>query len=739
MERRVAHRLHNRRRTHRRTERPPLVRRRRRRARRVDRRVQLPQRHQPRALRRRIRRSRNEATPHLPLNRQVPRLNIRVPEIGRVQKLRRELRKHRRRRRVLRGREGVRRPRPRVREAVAVRSEHRHHRAKRRLVGLRVRRNAVERIKEDPVGAPHRRLAVPEHVPRKTHARTQVPPRRRRRPLRHIRVARVDHPRRRVHIPPRTLGRPPHRNLVQRVREREERLPPRPHVHRQPPRNLPGILHKQSQTLEPRLFVLANALCQAVERTNHEIRERIGGKRRRAVERPLPVGPEVVDDVVASPSVLAAKRQAMLALGPAHRVQILKLPPRKRVRIARVNPEVTGNVDIPLDNRVVVVTQPQARQALVRLRRHKLAVRAVHAEQRLIHDRRRKRVRIRQHNRLVVPLPAARLFEHVARIQKRRRLRPALVIPPRHPVTLRKLMIAPQHQLMVIVRRSHNRRNTPRSPAIRQRRIHQRPAHRVDPVARNHVARKRRVRQRVPQRPRQLRKVPRPLQRRRHNPLHLGRNHPQQRRLVGSKKERLVLAVINLRQHHRPANRPPELVPLQSVLPPPPRRRVRRTKKARRVERLVPHKLKQTAVQFVGARLGHRVHQPARLPAKLRAEVIRLHAELLQRIRIRKRIRRVRVRVVVLRPVEHIVGRVGPPAVHRYRRRPRIRRPRRHIGPRVGHHPRHQPHQLRRVPPVERQLLNAPLVHHCLERRRSRIDVDHVARYRHRLRRRAHV
>ena len=115
--------------------------------------------------------------------------------------------------------------------------------------------------------------------------------------------------------------------------------------------------------------------------------------------------------------------------------------------------------------------------------------------------------------------------------------------------------------------------------------------------------------------------------------------------------------------------------------------RVWRSVPLRRIQVMVPHVQEAAAMEFVGPRLGDGIDDPTRVSAKLRAEVVRLDAELLQRIRIRQRHGGVAVVVIVLTAIQDVVGRVSAATVNRNRRYPGIGRARGHARAPVNRNP----------------------------------------------------
>ena len=301
----------------------------------------------------------------------------------RVQKVRAELGKLHVGRRVLLPRERIRGARPRIGKAVGRVAEDGHHGAERSLIGLAVGGDGVEGIEEDAVSATDRGLAVAEDVPSEAQARPEVAPGHRHRTLRYV-VTGVDHAARRVRIAPGLLPRMPGRDAIHFVGEREERLPACADIQRQPAIHLKRVLHEEAQAMEARIFIFADALRQRVELTDQEVGKTVTRKWRGAIKVPCAVGAEVIDDVVAAPAVFAAEGQAMFAHGPAQRIEKLKLAARKAIRIAGVNPEEAGNVDVPLDDRIVEVFNAEVSEATRRCHRHKVAVGAIDTEQRLV-------------------------------------------------------------------------------------------------------------------------------------------------------------------------------------------------------------------------------------------------------------------------------------------------------------------------------------------------------------------
>ena len=153
----------------------------------------------------------------------------------------------------------------------------------------------------------------------------------------------------------------------------------------------------------------------------------------------------------------------------------------------------------------------------------------------------------------------------------------------------------------------------------------------------------------------------------------------------------------------------------------------------------MPHVTEREPVKGVRARPRDGVHDRADVAAVFRAERVGLHAEFLQRVRIRHRVGRVAVMIVVGPAVEHVVGGVRARPARRNRLRAWIGGARREARARVGLHARDELHQLRRVPAVQRQLLDPALVDHRAQRSRRGVDRRRHAADGDRLRDRSHL
>src|SRR6185312_10870247 len=97
-------------------------------------------------------------------------------------------------------------------------------------------------------------------------------------------------------------------------------------------------------------------------------------------------------------------------------------------------------------------------------------------------------------------------------------------------------------------------------------------------------------------------------------------------------------------------------------------------------------------VYVVSAGFRHCIYQPARLSSELRAEVIGLDAEFLQRVRIWHGIWSICVVIVILGAIKDVVSGVRPAPVYRDGRYTWIGGSRRYVRPRIGYYTRHQPH-----------------------------------------------
>ncbi len=126
----------------------------------------------------------------------------------------------------------------------------------------------------------------------------------------------------------------------------------------------------------------------------------------------------------------------------------------------------------------------------------------------------------------------------------------------------------------------------------------------------------------------------------------VGRRLDRPRALIGAEEEEAI-------PHDRPAERPAELVPVEPVVQP---LAVRsdRGERGPGVEAAVAEELEGVPVQAVGARLHDRIDRRGRVHAVVRGQAARRDAELLQRVRERKRQVGVVVGVVVHRTVKGV-------------------------------------------------------------------------------------
>ena len=130
----------------------------------------------------------------------------------------------------------------------------------------------------------------------------------------------------------------------------------------------------------------------------------------------------------------------------------------------------------------------------------------------------------------------------------------------------------------------------------------------------------------------------------------------------------------------------------------------------------MPHVAEGHALELVAPRPRHGVDDRAGVAPVFGAEAVGLDAELLERVRIRHRVGRVAVVVVVRPAVEHVVGGVGARAARGHRLHARIGRARGEAGRRVRQHAGDERHQLRGVPAVQREVLDALLIDHRPQR-----------------------
>ena len=240
---------------------------------------------------------------------------------------------------------------------------------------------------------------------------------------------------------------------------------------------------------------------------------------------------------------------------------------------------------------------------------------------------------------------------------------------------------------------------------------------RRDPVVREDLAGKR-----VAQLPRDRRKVPAPHRGRWYQTRSCRRTPLLVRALIGAEEEGLV-------PHDWAADRAAVLRALQPVVD-------ARRKEIVGVELVVAEVAEAQPVELVGPRAGDGVDDRADIPAVLRAEAVRLDAELLQRVRIRHRVGTVAVMIVVGPAVEHVVGRVAACAARRHRLRPRVGRAGRQVGT-IGQDAGHERHQLRGVAAVQRQVFDALLIDHGSQRAAGRVHRGRHPADRHRLGHRA--
>ena len=227
----------------------------------------------------------------------------------------------------------------------------------------------------------------------------------------------------------------------------------------------------------------------------------------------------------------------------------------------------------------------------------------------------------------------------------------------------------------------------------------------------------------------------------------IARQHPRIRQRSGErnalnkshnlrihKEKRLVLAVVEFWNHHRPANRSAKLVE-------PERRPLRAAaigEKVIRVQLVIAEKLIRAEVELIRPALGDDIEHAARRPPIFRRKIIRFHLELLHHVRVRidhrlilrrRRIRRAIQQEFIRRrplPIDRIRdGRnlIDHQSIHA-RRRP---------------HPRNQHRQRVRVPPQQRQFHHLLVADHLAQRRTLALQHQRLRRYFDPLRHRAHL
>src|SRR5262245_35526814 len=99
-----------------------------------------------------------------------------------------------------------------------------------------------------------------------------------------------------------------------------------------------------------------------------------------------------------------------------------------------------------------------------------------------------------------------------------------------------------------------------------------------------------------------------------------------------------------------------ELIALQPVA-------LTRCEEVRGIDRVVASIFKDAPVNIVGSGFGYSINHRTEIPAVFGTEIVGLHAEFLQRVRIGSGVRSIAVMVVVRTAIEDKVGRVAAPAV----------------------------------------------------------------------------
>ena len=221
-------------------------------------------------------------------------------------------------------------------------------------------------------------------------------------------------------------------------------------------------------------------------------------------------------------------------------------------------------------------------------------------------------------------------------------LEPRIEIPAAD-LLLPEVVIHLGHVLVVVLPLSGAHIRQLPSRAVRQRYVlEQLLRDRAEARGGDPVVRERRAGDRVDELPvrQQAGKVAGAFGRRRHEADLAFRGADDPRALVRSEEKQLVL---DDGTSHRTA----ELVAVEGVVP--------GSEEIPRIQRTVPQKFEDVAVNVVGAGARHDIHHAAGRVAKLRRKVVRVERELLNRVRVGERQIHVQVRVVVPRAVKLVI------------------------------------------------------------------------------------
>ena len=341
-----------------------------------------------------------------------------------------------------------------------------------------------------------------------------------------------------------------------------------------------------------------------------------------------------------------------------------------------------------------------------------VVVRPVEGHHQVVQDLGAQDERIVGRDHRVLPGPAEGARQDVAVREVGRRGRARHPHPPVRAVLVAERVIDPAQILVVVVLRRLFEQEPHRivaGRAVGEREVLVDNPHRwrAELRRRDLVVRVRLVRERVPELPRDGREVAVAHGRRRNE------RRPRRRTLlllcplVGPEEERTIL-------RDGSAEGAAVLLPLQAIVH-------AGREEVGGVDLVMTEVPEPEAAELVGAGAGHRVDHRPHVPAVFGAEAVGLDAELLQRVGVRHRVGCVVVVVVVRSAVEHVVDRVAARAARRDGLHARIRRAREQVAA-VGQHPGHELEQVRRIAPVERQLLEPFLIDDGLQGARHRVD-----------------
>src|SRR5262249_36613225 len=192
-------------------------------------------------------------------------------------------------------------------------------------------------------------------------------------------VTRIEHATGRIDVNARLIAGAKPRQVSIHVSVRRERIPAQPHVERQSRIDAQIVLSEQSQVMEARVLVFADALCEGGELSEEEIGQRVSGETRAIGPSELAVGAEVVHDVALTATVITTERNVMAFEGQARRIGDLIFVAQEGVGVAGIEREVSIDGQVVLRGIVVVVPRAERDQA-GRIDLKVVVVRAVEGE-----------------------------------------------------------------------------------------------------------------------------------------------------------------------------------------------------------------------------------------------------------------------------------------------------------------------------------------------------------------------